>query len=320
VSLRRGPRGSGDPVIAGRVRRSLVGGVIIAVILAACGSGSTPAASQSSQPTSAAPTVAASSSSPASAAATTSPTASPTATPAAGSGTLALAGLSSVLDAPAQTVDTSTFATTFASETPAIYVIYQLSPGSSGKIVSTWNKGDAVLNTVSFDYPASGPWAWFELTYKNGFIPGSYEVRLKVLDTGSTVTLPFTITGPRKAPPPPTPVPSGTSAFTLLSMATGADSSKSGPDSTKFTDTFPKTAPQVYVVFSLRPGLSGKVICNMTANGSDVIKPITLSYGSGVSWGDFKISTGGKLRVGDYVATLTYVPSGEVVTVPFTVH
>ncbi|MGZ6315328.1 MAG: hypothetical protein ACXWNI_06850, partial [Candidatus Limnocylindrales bacterium] len=319
MSLRRGPRGSGDPVIPGRVRRSLVGGVIIAVILAACGSSSTPAASQTAQPSSAAPIVAASSSPAASAAPTESPTASPTATATADSGTLALAGLSSVLDAPAQTVDTSTFATTFASETPAIYVIYQLTPGSSGKVVSTWNKGDVVVNTVSFDYPASGPWAWFELTYKDGFIPGDYEVVLKVLDTESTVTLPFTITGPRKAPPAPTPVPSGTSAFTLLSMATFADSTKSGPDSTKFTDTFPTTAPQVYVVFSLRPGLSGKVVCTMTANGSDVIKPITLSYGSGVSWGDFKISTGGNLPVGDYVATLTYAPSGEVVTIPFTV-
>ena len=316
MSLRRGSRASGDPVIPGRGRRSLVGCVIVAVIVAACGSSNTPAASQTAQPTSAAPTIAASSAPPASA----TPTASPTATASAGSGTLALAGLSSVLDAPAQTVDTSTFATTFASETPAIYVIYQLTPGSSGKVVSTWNKGDVVVNTVSFDYPATGPWAWFEITYKNGFIPGDYTVVLKVLDTGSTMTLPFTITGPRKAPPAPTPVPSGTSAFTLFSMATFADSKKSGPDSTKFTDKFPTTAPKVYVVFALRPGLTGKVVCKMTANGSEVIKPITLSYGSGVSWGDFEISTGGKLPVGDYVATLTYVPSGEIVTIPFTVE
>jgi hypothetical protein len=324
VRLHRRSRAPGGPVIPGRMCRSLVGGVIVAVILAACGSSSGPTPGQTAQPSSAPPSVAASSSPPASAAPTESPTASPTASPsdgvASGPGTFALAGLTSVLDAAAQTADTSTFTKSFASETPAIYVVYALSPGSSGNVVSTWSKGGVALNTVSFDYPAGAPWAYFVLTYKDGFIPGDYEVELKALDSGDTMTLPLTVTGPRKAPPAPTPVPSGTSAFTLLSMATAADSKKSAPDSTTFTDTFPTTAPQVYVVFSLRSDLTGKVVCTMTKDGSDVIKPITLSYGTGDSWGDFKISSGGTFPVGDYVATLTYSPSGEAVTIPFKVE
>ncbi len=319
MNLRCVPRVLGDPVIPGRVRRSLVGGVIVAMILAACGSSSGPAAGQTTQPTSAAPSVAASSSPPGSAAPTESPSASPTTAATGGSGTFALAGLSSVLDAPAQIADTSTFSKSFASETPVIYVVYQLSPGSSGKVESTWKKGDVEVNTFTFDYPAGGPWAYFELTYKDGFIPGDYEVVLKVLDSGDTLTLPFTVTGPRKAPVAPTPVPSGTSAFTLLRMATFADSTKSAPDSTAFTDAFATTAPKLYVVFSLRPDLSGKVVCTMTANGSEFISPITIDYGTGNSWGDFEISPSGTFPIGDYVATLTYAPSGEVVTIPFKV-
>lgn len=315
MNLRCGPRVLGDPVIPGHVRRSLVGGVIVAMILAACGSSSGPAAGQTPQPTSAAPSVASSSSPPVSAA----PTESPTAAATGGSGTFALAGLTSVLDAPAQTADTSTFTKSFASETPVIYIVYQLSPGSSGKVESIWKKGDVELNTFSFDYPAGAPWAYFELTYQDGFIPGDYEMVLKLPDTGDTLTLPFIVTGPRKAPSAPTPLPSGTSAFTLLSMATFADSTKSAPDSTAFTDAFATTVPRIYVVFSLRSDLSGKVVCTMTVNGSELIKPLTIDYGTGNSWGDFEISPSGTFPIGDYVATLTYAPSGEVVTIPFKV-
>ena len=226
MNLRCEPRVLGDPIVPGRVRRSLVGGVIVALILGACGSSSGPTAGQTPQPTSAAPSVLASSSPSASPA----PTESPTAAATGGSGTFALGGLAAVLDAPAQTVDTSTFTKSFVSETPAIYVVYQLSPGSSGKVESIWKMGDVEVNTSTFDYPAGAPWAYFELTNKDGFIPGEYEEVLKLLETGETLTLPFTVTGPRKAPSTPTPLPSGTSAFTLVSMATDADSTKSVPD------------------------------------------------------------------------------------------
>lgn len=295
--------------------RSLVVFAVSALILTACGSTIGSPAASTPKPTSAAPSVVVASSPPAS----TAPIGSPSSS-AGGNGTFAFAGLSSVIDKPAQSVDATTFTTTFASETPAIYVLYKLSANTSGKVVSTWNKAGVNVNTFSLDYPASAPWAYFELTYKEGFIPGDYEEVLTLLDSGATVTLPFTVTGPRKAPASPTPVPSGTSAFTLLSMATFADSSKPAPDATAFTDSFATTAPKLYVVFSLRPGLTGNVVCTMTVDGADMIQPITISYGSGNSWGDFEISPAGTFPAGDYVATLTYEPSNEAVTIPFIVR
>lgn len=308
-------RARGDRVRLARVPRSFLASLVACLVIVGCGSGGGIGASQSAAPTSAPPTVAASTAPP-----SETPTPSPTATPAGGTGTIALAGLSPEIDKPALTIDTSTFTTTFVSETPAIYVLYKLSTGAADKVVSTWTKDDVVINTFSLDYPANAPWAYFELSFKGGFIPGDYEEKLTLVDSGDTLTLPFTVTGPRRAPASPTPVPSGTTAFTLLSMATFADPSQSAPDTTKFTDTYAPNDPKVYVVFALRPGLTGQVICTMTANGEEAIDPITLTYGSQNSWGSFEISSGGLFPEGDYVASLRYASSGEVVTIPFTVE
>ena len=117
----------------------------------------------------------------------------------------------------------------------------------------------------------------------------------------------------------PTLAPSGTSAFTLLKMATAADSSKPAPDSTTFTQTFPTNAPAMYVVFALTPGLTGKVSCAISANGVRLIQPLTIDYGPKNSWGDFKVRSRGTFVKGDYRATLTYVPTGEAVSISFTV-
>ena len=313
MSLRTAPRVPGDPLPGVGVRRSLVGAVVLAVVLAACGSSNAPTTAQPS-PT---PSVAPSSSAPPTAVPT--PTASPTPPASAAAGAIVLAGMSSVLDKPAQTVDTSTFTTTFASETPAIYILYELTAGSAGKVQSTWTHAGAKVNTNTFSYPATAHWAYFVLTNKAGFIPGDDQIELKVVGTGDVVTLPFTITGPRTPPATPTPVPSGTSAFTLSRMATFADSSKGAPDPATYTDTFLSTASKIYVVFSLRSGLTGKVVCTMTANGSEIIKPITLTYSAGNAWGDFEIGSSREFPVGDYVATVTFSPSAEAVTIPFTV-
>ena len=115
------------------------------------------------------------------------------------------------------------------------------------------------------------------------------------------------------------PAPSGTSAFTLLRMAAAADSSKPAPDSTTFTQTFPTSAPVLYVVFALTSGLTGKVSCAMSANGVRLIEPLTIDYGSNNSWGDFKVRSRGTFVKGDYRATLTYIPTGEVGSISFTV-
>lgn len=102
-------------------------------------------------------------------------------------------------------------------------------------------------------------------------------------------------------------------------MAAGADSSKPAPDASTFTQTFPTSAPAIYVVFALTSGLTGKVSCTMTANGVQLIQPLTINYGSTNSWGDFKVRSRGTFVKGEYRASLTYVPTGEVVSISFTV-
>ena len=102
-------------------------------------------------------------------------------------------------------------------------------------------------------------------------------------------------------------------------MATAADSSKPVPDSSTFTQTFPPSAPAFYVVFALTSGLSGKVSCAISANGVRLIQPLTIDYGSNNSWGDFKVKSRGTFVKGDYRATLTYIPTGEVGSISFTV-
>jgi len=102
-------------------------------------------------------------------------------------------------------------------------------------------------------------------------------------------------------------------------MATAADSSKPVPDSSTFTQTFPPSASAFYVVFALTTGLTGKVSCAISANGVQLIQPLTIDYGSNNSWGDFKVKSRGSFVKGDYRATLTFVPSGEAVSITFTV-
>ncbi len=283
-----------------------------AVTLAACGGSAAPTAAPTAAPSP-----------------TPSATVAPTATLAAseapatagdrGSAVFIVAGLTSTLSVGADSVDPSTFATSFPSETPAIIVPFQLAPGLSGKVTSTWKSVGGEANVTSFDYPASAPWAYFRLTYADGFIPGDYEEILSFDQTGDSVTLAFTITGPRRAPATPTPLPSGTSAFTLLRAATAADTSQPLYDAATFTDSFPTTAPAIFVVFALQDGLTGKVTCTMTVDGSPLIQPLSLDYGTGNSWGDFQVTPAGSFPAGDYVATVTFTPTGEAATVEFTV-
>ncbi len=288
----------------------------MAILFAACGSSSGPVASQASPGTSAAAASPPSApATPATEAPVTSPAASATTR---GPGPFMVAGLASVLVPSAEAINPSTFTTTFASETPLIYVVYRLRPGTSGKVRGTWQSGDLTVKEATLDYPTGSRWAYFRLSYRGGFIPGQYRELLTFVNTGESVVLPFTVTGPRTAPG--SLAPSGTSAFSLFKMATRADRSTAGPDPTAFTDTFPPSTRELYVVFSLRAGLTGRVVCTVRANGRDLIVPLTIDYGARNSWGDFKVTTRGPFPVGAYVATLTFLSTGEVVTVNFTVH
>jgi hypothetical protein len=297
--------------------RRLVVTVMVATMLAACGG----SAATGSPPPSLASAAASVTPSP-SAAPSDSPAPTETASTASpsASSTFLLAGLVANLDVNGGVPDPSTFGTTFPSETPGIYVPYRLAAGLTGKVSSTWTSAGGDTIAASFDYPASAPWAYFHLTYQNGFVPGTHQEVLKFDSTGDSVTLSFTITGPRASPATPTPEPSGASAFTVLQTASAADSSKSAPDPSTYTKTFATSAPAIYVVFTLRSGLTGKVICTMTANGTDLIQPITIDYGTANAWGDFKITPAGSFPAGDYVATVTFTPTGEARTFEFTVQ
>lgn len=103
-------------------------------------------------------------------------------------------------------------------------------------------------------------------------------------------------------------------------MASAADPAQPAPDAATFTDSFPTSAPALYVVFALRAGLTGQVVCTLTANGVALIQPLTLTYAAANSWGDFKVSPKLRFAAGAYQATLRHVPSGEVATINFTVR
>ena len=76
----------------------------------------------------------------------------------------------------------------------------------------------------------------------------------------------------------------------------------------------------IYVVFALKPETVGKVTMVMTMGGVNVADPLTIDYQTKNSWGDFKINfPSSGMPVGDYQATMTYEPTGAIVTVFFTV-
>lgn len=119
---------------------------------------------------------------------------------------------------------------------------------------------------------------------------------------------------------PAAPAPTPGSAFTLVRMAMAADPALPAPDARTFVSSFPPKTPAMYVVFALRPGLTGTVVCTVTANGVQTVGPITLAYGPTNSWGDFRITSRGTFVVGSYRATLTLGPTRAVATVDFTVQ
>jgi hypothetical protein len=292
--------------------RRVLFAVLVAAMLAACG-GAVPTPSASPAATLAlAPTE----SPTASPSPSPSPSPSAPATAPSGAGAFVVAGVTATFDSSAAAPDPSAFGTSFPSDTAAIYVPYQLAPGLSGTVTSTWKASGASDVVASFDYPAAAPWAYFRLTHPGGFVPGANQEILAFGPTGESVTLDFTITGTAATP---SAAPSGSAAFTLLRMATSVDRSKDVPDPSTYTDTFSTSASTVYVVFELRSGLAGKVTLTMTRGGSAVIKPVSLDITTVNGWNDFHIDSASGFPVGDYAATVTYEPTGEAQTVAFTV-
>ena len=148
--------------------RRLVVAYVVATVLSACGAPAAPAPAAPTATSTVVPTDA------------PTPSPSPSATASAtvgqtGSGAFVVTGLSATIDSSADAPDPSTFGTSFTSDTPAIYVPYQLGPGLAGKVTSRWKSSIAKDVVISFDYPHSAPWAYFKLTRSGGFIPGDYQ-------------------------------------------------------------------------------------------------------------------------------------------------
>jgi hypothetical protein len=121
------------------------------------------------------------------------------------------------------------------------------------------------------------------------------------------------------AAPPGASSPTPGPTFTLLRMATMANPALPAPDATTFVSHFSPKAPALFVVFALRPGLTGTVACTIEANGVRTAGPIRLAYGPTNSWGDFKITSRGTFVTGTYRATVVFVPTGEVASITFSV-
>lgn len=85
-----------------------------------------------------------------------------------------------------------------------------------------------------------------------------------------------------------------------------------------FETKVPSSAGAVYVVFALKPGTVGKVTLTMTKAGQPAAAPLSLDYTASDTWGDFQLNFPSGDRTGDYVATITFVSSGDSVILPFT--
>jgi hypothetical protein len=109
-----------------------------------------------------------------------------------GSGGIAGASMASKVDDTLAQPDPSTFVTSFPTDAPTIYVVYQTEEGAAGTVHLTWLiEGEAVFE-ASLDVTATTPWAWGGITPPSGgFKPGNYEVKLEL--NGNVATVPFTV-------------------------------------------------------------------------------------------------------------------------------
>jgi hypothetical protein len=115
-------------------------------------------------------------------------------TPAPGTEAFAEAATTAEIDTSAEAPDPATFASTFPSDSPTIYVVFQLQEGVGGEVRIVWAMGAEVLAEDSLTLPDDGTWAYHAITPPpGGFAPGSYEVSLTLISTAETRSVPFTV-------------------------------------------------------------------------------------------------------------------------------
>jgi hypothetical protein len=113
--------------------------------------------------------------------------------------------------------------------------------------------------------------------------------------------------------------PALTGPFTVGGIAHYVDPLATGVNPADFETKVPSSAGAVYIVFALKPGTVGKVTLTMTKGGQPAAAPLSLDYTASDSWGDFQMNFPSGDRTGDYVATITFVATGDTVTLAFTV-
>ncbi len=115
---------------------------------------------------------------------------------------------------------------------------------------------------------------------------------------------------------PPSALPGG-SSFVIAGMALKIDTSAKSADPSTFVTSVPTAATVLYAVFSLKPGLSGQVVGTLKQGDTSFVT-LKLDYGPTNSWGDFMITSTSGIAAGDYQMEITFIPTAETITLPFT--
>lgn len=109
-----------------------------------------------------------------------------------GTGGIAGASMASEVDQSAAEPDPSTFATSFPTDAPTIYVVFQADEGAAGTVHLTWRFEGDTLFEGTLDVTADTPWAWGGINAPSGgFRAGNYDVRLEL--NGDVATVPFAV-------------------------------------------------------------------------------------------------------------------------------
>jgi hypothetical protein len=107
-------------------------------------------------------------------------------------GGIAGASMASKVDESASAPDPSTFVTSFKTDAPAIYVVFQTDEGAKGTVHVTWQLEGETLFETTLEVTATTRWAWGGIRPPSGgFKLGEYEVQLEL--NGNVATVPFTV-------------------------------------------------------------------------------------------------------------------------------
>ncbi|HEY7529460.1 MAG TPA: hypothetical protein VIC56_02135 [Gemmatimonadota bacterium] len=109
---------------------------------------------------------------------------------------VAEAAMAAGVDTSREGPDPASYTTSFAHDAPGIYVVFRLTEGEGGRVVATWRKDGVVVREQDQTVPG-GRWAFMAITpAPGGFIPGAYELTLRVDGTDNSRVLPFTVEAP----------------------------------------------------------------------------------------------------------------------------